>query len=204
MIGIINYGLGNIRAFANIYESLNIKFKIISSLNDFSNIDKIILPGVGSFDNAINKFENSGLKNKFEELVLVKKMPVLGICVGMQILANFSEEGILPGLGLVNGKVLKLPDDDIPFKTKTPHMGWNNISILKFDNIFKNFNENEKFYFLHSYYFKCDKVINTIAKTTYGGEFTSSIQNENIFGVQFHPEKSHENGIKLLKNFNNL
>ena len=204
MIGVINYGLGNIKAFLNIYDELNIKAKSIEKLKDFKDVSKIILPGVGSFDNAMNKFNNSGLSQKFKELVLIKEIPVIGICVGMQMLANSSEEGELPGLGLIEGEVKKFNIKNIPYKTKIPHMGWNNASLNLKSPIFKNFKEISKFYFLHSYYFECKNDLNTISTSNYGISFSSSVNKNNIYGVQFHPEKSHSNGINLLKNFNEL
>lgn len=203
MIGILNYGLGNIQAFFNIYKSLDIPCKIVNNSKDLSDISKIILPGVGSFDFAMEKFNGSGLREKIENMVLDKKIPVLGICVGMQMLAKNSTEGKMEGLGWIDAYVEQISYHDK--KLILPHMGWNDISLLKNNKLFENMNENDlRFYFLHSYYFKCNNNMNILAETKYGIKFTSIAFKENIYGVQFHPEKSHLNGVSLLKNFYKL
>lgn len=199
MITIIDYGLGNIKAFRNVFHRLNIPIKIANSKNDLANATKIILPGVGSFDHAMTLLKNSGMRDTLDELILEKKIPVIGICVGMQLMANGSEEGNLAGLGWINKEVKKIDVSQIPYKTHLPHMGWNSInhdSSLLFNGI----EENPRFYFLHSYYFEYDQSIyNAVAE--YGTQFTAAFKKDNIYGVQFHPEKSHYNGIQLLKNF---
>lgn len=203
MIGIIDYGVGNIKAFTNIYKNLNIPFKIVKDISEFQNITKLILPGVGSFDHAMTSLENSGMKEKLDELVLDKKMPVIGICVGMQMLAKSSEEGTLNGLGWIDGIVKKFDKSKIN-NGPLPHMGWNNLNIEKKNKIFENLEENPRYYFLHSYYFECHNRDNVIATATYGEKFDCMINNENIYGIQCHPEKSHHNGMQLLKNFGEL
>jgi imidazole glycerol-phosphate synthase subunit HisH len=200
MIGIINYGLGNVKAFDNVYKKLSIPSRIVSSPDDLIGIDKLILPGVGAFDHAMTMLNNSGLRPMLDEMVIVKKMPVIGICVGLQMLAKSSEEGILPGLGWIDGTVMRFDNTHIC----VPHMGWNNIKPYMTDGIFKNLDNFSRFYFLHSYYFKCNIDENIISTTDYYGEFASAVRLENIYGVQFHPEKSHEWGVKLLENFANL
>tara|TARA_B110000027_G_scaffold78048_1_gene83066 strand:- start:1358 stop:1972 length:615 start_codon:yes stop_codon:yes gene_type:complete len=204
MIGIIDYGLGNVKAFLNVYERLAIPARPIKFENDFEDVTKLILPGVGAFDQAMIKLNNSGLRDRLEKLVCIDKIPVLGICVGMQMLTNSSDEGNLPGLGWIDGKVEKFNNDDIQHKTKLPHMGWNNAVLTKENPLMKQLKDNPKFYFLHSYYFHCSDNSNVLSYTTYGKEFTSAVNNENVFGVQFHPEKSHQNGITLLNNFSLL
>ena len=201
MIGVIDYGLGNIKAFLNVYKKLNIPATKIKNKKDFEKISKVILPGVGSFDQAMNKLNNSGLRDELENKVLHHNIPILGICVGMQMLADSSEEGSLNGLGWINGNVKKFDITNIPYKTKIPHMGWNNIIPNESNLIMKGFNNDSKFYFLHSYYFECKNEKNIISETYYGEKFSSAINKKNIFGVQFHPEKSHNNGVNLLKNF---
>ena len=201
MIGVIDYGLGNIKAFLNVYKKLNIPATKIKNKKDFEKISKVILPGVGSFDQAMNKLNNSGLRDELENKVLHHNIPILGICVGMQMLADSSEEGSLNGLGWINGNVKKFDITNIPYKTKIPHMGWNNIIPNESNLIMKGFNNDSKFYFLHSYYFECKNERNIISETHYGEKFSSAINKKNIFGVQFHPEKSHNNGVNLLKNF---
>lgn len=203
MIGIIDYGVGNIKAFANIYKNFNMSFRIVKNISEFENITKLILPGVGSFDHAMTSLENSGMREKLDELVLEKKIPVIGICVGMQMLAKSSEEGILNGLGWIDGIVKKFDKSKIN-NGPLPHMGWNNLNIEKKNKIFENLEENPRYYFLHSYYFECHDKDNVIATATYGEKFDCMINHENIYGIQCHPEKSHHNGMQLLKNFGEL
>ena len=203
MIGIIDYGVGNIKAFSNIYTQLNIPFKIIKNIDDFFNVNKLILPGVGSFDHAMISLQNSGMREKLDELVLEKKIPVIGICVGMQMLAKSSEEGTLNGLGWIDGIVKKFDKSKIK-NAPLPHMGWNNLKIEKKNKIFDNLEENPRYYFLHSYYFECENKEDVIATATYGEKFDCMINHKNIYGIQCHPEKSHHNGMQLLKNFGEL
>ena len=203
MIGIIDYGVGNIKAFANIYINLNIPFKIVKDISEFENITKLILPGVGSFDHAMISLQNSGMKEKLDELVLEKETPVIGICVGMQMLAKSSEEGTLNGLGWIDGIVKKFDKSKIK-NAPLPHMGWNNLIMEKKNKIFDNLEENPRYYFLHSYYFECENKEDVIATATYGEKFDCMINHKNIYGIQCHPEKSHHNGMQLLKNFGEL
>lgn len=203
MIGIINYGLGNIRAFANIYKWLNIPFVMVSQANELTDITKLILPGVGSFDRAMERLQNSGMRLYLRDMVLVKKIPVIGICVGMQILTHMSEEGCSKGLDWIQARTKRF----VPLPGKpmcVPHMGWNEVTLLKKNHLFNGLNENSCFYFLHSYYVECHNSEDVLAVTTYGKEFACAINHDNIFGVQFHPEKSHRNGVQLLKNFSEL
>lgn len=205
MIGIIDYGLGNIRAFSNIYKMLNINHKIVQHSDELKDVSKIILPGVGAFDDAINKFNNSGLRTEVEKMVLSEKKPLLGICVGMQILAESSDEGEEKGLGWIKADVKIFDTNNIKHETKLPHMGWNTIDIRsKNDPLFFDLQFQPRFYFLHSYFFQCKDSDNIISETQYGLKYTSSVKLDNIYGVQFHPEKSHENGVKLLSNFAKL
>ena len=201
MITVINYDLGNIKAFVNVYNQLNIPIAIATKSDDLRNASKIILPGVGAFDNAMEKLERSGMRRVLEELVLIKKLPVLGVCVGMQMLGHSSEEGSLPGLGWIDGEVRKFNLPSSSQNTPLPHMGWNDVRPIKKNKLFEGLEEYARFYFLHSYYFQCQKDENVLAVTDYGGKFASPLNAENIFGVQFHPEKSHQWGISLLKNF---
>ena len=201
MIGIINYGIGNIKAFQNIYQKMHVKSMVVSNKKDLQKCSKIILPGVGHFDYAMNKLMNSGLKDSLDEIVLNKKIPVLGICVGMQMMARSSEEGKSKGLGWIDAEVKLINTQKLSNKPLLPHMGWNDIKILKKNCIVDNFTNSNFFYFLHSYYFKCDTTDNIIATCSYGEEFACVVNKKNIYGIQCHPEKSHDNGITFLKNF---
>lgn len=204
MVGILNYGLGNIKAFANIYKRLGIDYKIISSVNDFEKVTKLILPGVGSFDYAISALNTSGLRSKVEDSVINQKMPILGVCVGLQMFAESSQEGSSKGLGWIKGEVKKIPATVKNKKIKLPHMGWNNIKIISQNNIINDIKNNSIFYFLHSYYFDCSDSKIILAKTNYTIDFPCIISSQNIFGFQGHPEKSHSNGVTILKNFDKL
>lgn len=204
MIGIINYGVGNIKAFENIYRKLYVPVKILSSIDDFDNVTHLILPGVGSFDHAMIAFHKSGMKEITDDFVLNKKLPVLGICVGMQMLSKTSEEGVEPGLCWIDGVVKKFDESKIRMATHLPHMGWNDLEIKNQTPLFLDFPTMAPFYFLHSYYFDCQNKDDIIAETEYGIYFTCAIQHNNIFGIQCHPEKSHFYGIKLLENFSKI
>ena len=204
MIAIIDYGVGNIKAFANIYKNLNIPFKVAQSLDDLEDVSKLILPGVGSFDYAMQSLHNSGMKEKLDELVLEKKLPVLGICVGLQMLAKSSDEGKLNGLGWLDAHVEKFDESKLSSMTPLPHMGWNNINIVQNNALLKDLDKDARFYFLHSYFISSNDESIVAATATYSETFTSIVHQENIYGIQPHPEKSHQNGITLLKNFGEL
>jgi imidazole glycerol-phosphate synthase subunit HisH len=204
MITIIDYGLGNVQAFLNIYKKLHIPVQVAKNENDLEGASKLILPGVGHFDYAMQSFNNSGMRGKVEELVFQKHIPILGVCVGMQMMANFSEEGNEPGLGWICGTVRSLTPM-VKNNDPIPHMGWNNIQPHHEKNLFNNIDSDGlEFYFLHSYYFDCTSSKNCIAEVNYGSNFCCAINDGNIFGVQFHPEKSHHFGIDLLKNFSEV
>ncbi len=204
MITIINYGSGNISAIGNIYERLKVPFKVANSPEEVIGAEKIILPGVGAFDETISMLDESGFRSILDKEVLENKVPVIGICVGMQILAKSSEEGKLPGLGWIDGVVKKIDKSMLTHKPKIPHLGWNSIEVIKKNKLYEGINEEEGFYFLHSYYFECNNESDVLSKTFYGKSFASSVNNNNIYGVQFHPEKSHSNGVQLLHNFSKI
>ena len=206
MVGIINYGVGNISAFKNIYKQLNIPIKLVSSESELTDVTKLILPGVGHFDYAMTRFQDSGMVESVNQMVINDKIPVVGICVGMQMMAKRSDEGTLSGLGWIDAEVKKFDADLMLGQTKLPlpHMGWNDVVPLKSSPILSGLEQDAQFYFLHSYYFVCNNNENAIASTNYGNTFTCAANNENIYGIQFHPEKSHKYGIQLLKNFAEL
>lgn len=203
MIGIINCGSGNIQAIQNIYKRLNIETCIIHKPKDFESIKKIIVPGVGAYDEIMSSLNNSGIREALDFNVLKKKLPTLGVCVGMQIMGTSSEEGSLPGLNWIPGDVRKFNEEMIEHLPKIPHMGWNEISESN-NRILHGVDFKKGFYFLHSYYFVPKSSADSLSKTFYGYEFTNSISKDNIYGFQFHPEKSHSNGVTLFKNFASL
>ena len=200
MISIIDYGLGNVGAFANIYRSLGVPFKLVKTADELSSASKIVLPGVGAFDWAMTKLSASGLVDQLNHLVLEKKIPVLGVCVGMQIMARNSEEGKLSGLGWIDTNVKRFEGKIFDQKMPLPHMGWNDVAANSDCKLFIDINR-PKYYFLHSYFLEPTDNANAVGLSTYGIEFPSAIERDNIYATQFHPEKSHNWGVKLLKNF---
>jgi glutamine amidotransferase len=204
MITLIDYGVGNIFAFQNVYKRLDIPTKIARTNQDLEAAQKLILPGVGSFDYAMNQLNNSGMREKLDELVIEKKVPVIGICVGMQMMGNRSDEGKLEGLKWIDSEILKFDENLIQQRTKLPHMGWNDVAPVKNHPLFVGLEKEAIFYFLHSFYFKCNNPADSIAVSDYGLSFSSAVNKDNIYGIQFHPEKSHQNGEKLLHNFAKL
>lgn len=199
MITLVDYGLGNIQAFANIYKCLGIPYSIACDADELSRASRLILPGVGSFDWAMHRLEASGLRPVLDDLVLNHKVPVLGICVGMQMMANSSEEGSLPGLGWIQGHVKRFDENLLSSKATLPHMGWNDI-FPKEHPLFATI-INPRFYFLHSFCFLPGSVEQILAESQYGENFAAAVCRDHIIGVQFHPEKSHHWGIQLLQNF---
>lgn len=204
MITLVHYGLGNIQAFANIYKRLNLPVQVASTAAELAGADKLILPGVGAFDWAMKRLNASGMREVLDDLVLHQNRPILGICVGMQMMANSSEEGVLPGLGWIDAEVRKFAPIPTPTRFQLPHMGWNDVTPRNDEGLFANLNTGARFYFLHSYYFLPHDPERILATTDYHGSYASSVCAGNIYGVQFHPEKSHGWGIQLLKNFAEL
>ena len=207
MLTIVNNGTGNLNAFVNIYERNNIPIKIANSPNELSEANKLILPGVSSFDKSMESLNKSGMRKCLDYLVLEKNLPILGVCVGLQIMAKSSEEGKQYGLGWIDARVEKINFKNLNYTAKeflpVPHLGWNKVFIKKKSSLFDKIND-YFFYFLHSYYINNLETSSTLTQTLYGKNFISSINIKNIYGVQFHPEKSHKSGEKLLLNFANL
>ena len=201
MIGIIDYGSGNINAIVTILREIKADFVISNQVNELENSDGFILPGVGAFDTTIRSLNNTSLKHFLDTQVLGNKKNILGICVGMHLLALKSEEGELTGLNYIPGEIKKIDVTNLDRPPHLPHMGWNSLKVEKDDPLLKNIDLNEGFYFLHSYFFETINSNNVIATVNYGKNIPCVVRNENIWGVQFHPEKSHKNGFELISNF---
>jgi imidazole glycerol-phosphate synthase subunit HisH len=203
MIGILDYGVGNIRSYVNIYTQLNIPHMVVKTPEELKKSSKIILPGVGSFDQAMSRLLQSGMTDLLSELVLEKKTPVLGVCIGMHLMTKGSDEGQLSGLGWINGyvkKIKKLFNESLPI----PHMGWNNLIQKNHSPLNHKIEKESKFYFLHSYYVDGlpDDIV--IAEVFYGNKMCAVFSDNNIYGMQCHPEKSHSVGVQFLKNFSEI
>ena len=201
MIGIINYGMGNLGSIYNMLKKIRAEAMISSDPSKLGQTSKLILPGVGAFDNGIRNLEQMGLVPFLNEMVLKKKTPILGICLGMQLFAKKSEEGDLPGLGWIDAEAVRFEPEDSKQKLLVPHMGWNLIEIAKEHKLFDKMFEMVKFYFVHSYHVQCNDPDDILATAYHGRYFSAAIAKENLIGVQFHPEKSHKFGMKLMKNF---
>lgn len=200
MIVLVDYGLGNIQAFHKIYKQLNYDVVLADTSEKLLQANKIILPGVGAFDWAMKRLNESGMRDTLDEMVLENNVSVLGVCVGMQMMANGSEEGNSPGLGWIDADVTKLNSPQTNCDFRLPHMGWNDINVKHQHHLFTDI-ISPQYYFLHSYQIVPKNNDEVAATASYGSEFTASIHSKNIFGTQFHPEKSHSWGVSLLKNF---
>ncbi len=205
MIVIVDYGMGNLGSIANMLKKIGASSRISAAPDDIAGADKLILPGVGAFDAAMSRINSSGLRSLLEQRVQRDRIPVLGICLGMQLLTESSEEGRLPGLGWISARTLAFRNR-IAAPLKIPHMGWNTVSTHTTSPLTRDFDrlDEPRFYFVHSYFVECGDAGCSILRTSYGVGYDSGVQAGNIFGVQFHPEKSHRFGMKLLENFANL
>lgn len=201
MIAILDYGVGNLKSIYNMFKKIGIESVITSDIEEIKKADKYLLPGVGSFDHGINSLRNAPFFSMLEKEVLENKKPILGICLGMQLLTNSSEEGKEKGLGWIDAKTIRFDLEDKSLAV--PHMGWNRVYPVSQDDLFKDLDDG-RFYFVHSYYVVCNDNANILGVTNYGAQFTCSIHKDNVYGVQFHPEKSHKFGMRLLKNFGEL
>lgn len=204
MISIINYNAGNIKSIQNMLKRIGVKSMICSSAEEIEQADKLILPGVGHYDHGMKNLHQSGLIEILNKKVLEDKIPLLGICLGAQLLGNKSEEGIEKGLGWVDMDVIKFDKKKLSSSLKIPHMSWNEIKINKPSTLFEGLNNDSRFYFVHSYHMQPSDKTDILTTTNYGYDFTSAIEKDNIYGVQFHPEKSHKFGMQLLTNFSNI
>jgi len=203
MIAIIDYGMGNLKSVKRKMDRIGVKSIITSDPEEIKKSDRIILPGVGHFAKAVSEIKNRGLWDLLKVQVLVEKKPVLGICLGMQLMAKYSEEGNSEGFGWIDAKVVRFKVSD-KIKYKVPHMGWNTMRKIKESPLLEKINFSYEFYFVHSYHLQFSNSNDIIAETIYDYPFTSGFQKDNIFGVQFHPEKSHDAGEVLLRNFVNF
>lgn len=200
MLTIIDYGVGNLASIQNMLKKAGAKSLISSNTNDVANATKIIMPGMGHFDSCIIKLNQSGLMEVLHQKINTEKIPMLGICVGLQMLMENSEEGVEQGLGWVKGKTVKFKKELMPANYTIPNMGWLDVKAMKEAPLFENL-EYSRFYFAHSFYVLPENDDVSLLKAFYGYEYTVAVQQENIMGVQFHPEKSHRFGLQLLKNF---
>jgi len=203
MIHIVDYGVGNILALHNVYRRLNVDVSFARTPEDLRSATKLILPGVGAFDRAMELLDASGMREALDEMVLQRNVPVLGICVGMQMLSESSDEGGKAGLGWLRGRVKAF---ELLGHTEMmlPHLGWNDVRPSSSEPLFRQLESDARFYFLHSYYMECDRGQDVAAVCHYGVDFACAVHTGNVYGVQFHPEKSHHFGTQLLKNFADL
>lgn len=200
MIAIVDYGCGNLGSIKNMIRKIGGEAVITSDSEEIKKADKIILPGVGSFDTGMNNLKKSGFINVLNEKAFVEKVPVLGICLGMQLMTKGSEEGVESGLGWFEAETIKFKFEK-GSKNKIPNMGWKNVLQKKSSIYFRDMFEEPRFYFVHSYYVQSNKSEDILTTTVYGTEYVSAFEKDNLCGVQFHPEKSHKYGMKLFSNF---
>jgi glutamine amidotransferase len=201
MITIIDIGMGNLGSIVNMLEKIKVKAVISSDENDIFKAEKLILPGVGSFDNAMKNLNDMHLISILNSRVNEDKIPILGICLGIQLFTKRSEEGVLPGLGWIDATTVKFNFSVENVQLKVPHMGWNTVNPKHDSSLFCGLLNESRFYFVHSYHIICNNTQDILSTTHYGYDFVSSIQSGNIYGTQFHPEKSHKFGMKVLQNF---
>jgi imidazole glycerol-phosphate synthase subunit HisH len=202
MIVIIDYGMGNLGSILNMLKKIGAPAKVSAEVQEIQAADKLILPGVGAFDAGMARLEELNLVNVLNDKVFNHKTPTLGVCLGMQLLTRRSAEGARPGLGWIDGETIRFRfTDPAQSKLKIPHMGWNTVKVQREGALFKGLNDEARFYFVHSYHVVCHNPADILTTTDYGYDFVSAVQREHIMGAQFHPEKSHKFGLKLLKNF---
>lgn len=198
---IVDYGVGNIASLVNILDHIGVVAETSGDPDRIRSAERLILPGVGAFDKAMRTLNERGLTESLREAATVRRIPMLGVCLGMQLLARSSEEGYLPGLGLIDADVVKIPSGP---GLKVPHMGWATVDPGRAMPLFPKSAKNERFYFVHSYYMRCDREENVAASIDYGRKLCVAVSKGNVYGVQFHPEKSHRYGMRLLQTFADL
>lgn len=200
MITIIDYGMGNLGSIVNMIKRIGYSSEVTSDISKIASAEKIILPGVGHFDKAMQNISGLGLLDIIKKKALNDKTPMLGICLGMQLMCKSSEEGKEKGIGLIDADVKRFFFEENK-KLKIPHMGWNLATPNNKNNLFSSLSGEARFYFVHSFHVVCNNKNDSLATTNYGYDFASAFASENIIGVQFHPEKSHKFGMQFLKNF---
>jgi glutamine amidotransferase len=203
-ITIIDYGIGNLGSILNMLRKIGADAVISSSKEEIEKANKLILPGIGAFDSGMKKLLEKNILDVLNKKVLEEKVPVLGICLGMQLMTEKSGEGSIGGLGWIRGEAVRFEFGTNEKKYKVPHMGWNYVHPCKESRLLTGMYADPRFYFVHSYYIKCAKPTDVLLKCNYAFDFDAAFERDNIFGVQFHPEKSHKYGMKLLKNFADL
>jgi len=201
MIVIIDYGVGNLASISNILKKVGVEAVVSKEEEIINNASHIILPGVGSFDTCAKRLKESGTLASLSERVLIDKVPVLGVCVGMQLLFEGSDEGVLTGLGWIKGRVIKFDQNRLPSEKKIPHMGWTNVMHSKSSKLLNGLKDDSRFYFVHSYHPSLADNSDSLLTAEYGYQFVAGVERANVMGVQFHPEKSHRYGMQLLANF---
>ena len=200
MISVIDYGVCNLGSMLNMLRKVGAEARLVSTAAELGRAGKLVLPGVGAFDNGIGALRERGLADALRKRVVEDKVPLLGVCLGMQMLGRRSEEGGMAGLGLIDAEVRRFrfaPDS----RTKVPHMGWNQLARRRDGPLLRALAARSRFYFCHSYHLVCADPGDVLATADYGGEFVAVLQRDNVYGVQFHPEKSHRFGMALLHNF---
>ena len=201
MIVVIDYGMGNLGSILNMLKKIGAPAQVSSNADDIAGASKLILPGVGAFDAGMKRLAELNLIDLLNDKALNQKTPTLGVCLGMQLLTRKSQEGVLPGLGWIAGETVRFHFDSQHAHLKIPHMGWNTITLEKPGALFAGLDSTARFYFVHSYHIVCECADDVVTTTEYGYAFVSALERDNIFGAQFHPEKSHKFGMRVLKNF---
>jgi glutamine amidotransferase len=201
MTVVVDYGIGNVGSIVNMLKKIGMPAILASTPEAIASATKLILPGVGTFDNGMRNLRERGLMTALNAKVLEERTPLLGICLGAQLITNRSEEGMLPGLQWINARTVRFNFNGRMPKPKVPHMGWNTVRLLKPSALYDGLPAESRFYFVHSYHIICEDPEDRLTETTHGFPFTSSVQHGNVLGAQFHPEKSHRFGMQLLKNF---
>ncbi len=202
MVTIIDYGVGNLNSIKNMLKKIGVDSVISSQPADIENAEKLILPGIGSFEYGMKKIRGAGFFNSLQQKVLENKTPVLGVCLGAQLLLNGSEEGLpVEGLGWIDGKAIRFDQERMGENYKIPHMGWNELAVKKESRLFKDMYPDQRYYFVHSYHMVCSQPADILAESNFSHNFVAAVEKGNVLGVQFHPEKSHKFGMKLYENF---